>query len=116
MATRAHLVRRILKELGSYQSGQDLPPEDYRVVDEELPYELSTMASDDIFVVADIDAIDDDAVVELAKYLAGQFAATFGLAGEELQAVQASQGAAEQSLRYKRARKPTYARQRTEYF
>ena len=117
MATRAYLVREILKELGVWSAGQDLPPEDYRVVDEGLPFRLDAMAKGRIYAVDDVDTtIPDEAVSEIARYLAGEYAQTFGLAGEELAGVVQSAGLAEQALRFQRTRMTTYILQRGEYF
>ena len=117
MATRAFLVRQILVELGSWQAGQDLPPEDFRLVDEALPLLLQAMAKAKIYTVDDVDTdVPDEAVTELAKYLAGELTQAFGLSGEELQAVQAKAALADQALRFQRTRNPTYVRMRAEYY
>lgn len=116
MATQALLIREILKELGVWESGQDLPPEDYRVVEEVLPYKLLAMARAHVYSVDDPNNIPDDAVVEIARYLAGEYAPAFGLEGEELQLAMASQQAAEGALRFLRTRGPTFVRMRAEYF
>jgi hypothetical protein len=117
MATRAYLVREILKELGVYQTGQDLPPEDYRVVDESLPFKLLSMAKAHVYTVDDPDSdIPDEAVSEIARYIAGEFCQVFGLAAEEAATVMRNAGLAEMALRYQRTRGPTYVRQRGEYF
>ena len=116
MATRAQLVREILKELGVYQAGQDLPPEDYRVVDERLPFEVASLRGQDIYALDDVESVPDEALMELARYLAGEMTSMFGIAGEELQQIQAKQGAADQALRYLRARSHTGSRMRAEYF
>jgi hypothetical protein len=117
MATRAYLVREILKELGSWQSGQDLPPEDYRVVDESLPFKLEAMAKARIYAVDDVNTnIPDEAVSELARYLANEYAQVFGISEGELAKVQANATLAEQALRFQRTRRPTYTRMRVEYF
>jgi hypothetical protein len=117
MATRAFLVREILKELGSWQSGQDLPPEDFRTVDEALPQRLAAMAKAHVYTVDNVDVfVPDEAVSELARYLAGEYAQIFGIAESELAKVQQNAGLAEQALRFQRTRGPSYVRQRAEYF
>lgn len=117
MANRAYLVREILKELGVYQTGQDLPPEDYRVVDESLPFKLLAMAKAHVYTVDDVDSdIPDEAVSEIARYIAGEYTQVFGLADTELANVQRNQATAEMALRFQRTRGPTYVRQRGEYF
>lgn len=117
MANRATLVREILVELGVYQAGQDLPAEDFRVVDQSLEVKLKAMAKAQIYTVDDVDTyVPDEAVSELARYLAGEYAQTFGIADTELQSVQQNAGLAEQALRFQRTRGPTYTRQRAEYF
>jgi hypothetical protein len=114
MATRAALVREILKELGSYQAGQDLPPEDYRAVDEILDARLLAMSKARIYSVDTPDYIPDEAIVEIAAYMAGEYAQTWGLGETELATVQAKAARAEGALRFQRTRLPTYAIQRSE--
>jgi len=116
MATRAMLVREILKELGVWQAGQDLPPEDYRAVDEALPFRLLAMAKAEVYTVDTPEVIPDEALTEIARYMAGEFAQTFGLAEAELASVSQNAGLAEQALRFHRTRRPTFQRQRAEYF
>lgn len=117
MATRAYLVTLILQELGVWQAGQDLPPEDYRVVDQRLPFLLRTMGKLNVYTVDDPDVyIADEAVTELARYLAGEMAQTFGLADTELAEVKNNAGLAEQALRFMRTTGPTYAPMRAQYF
>ncbi len=117
MATRAALVRAIMKELGVWQTGQDLPPEDYRSIDEELPFKLAAMAKARVYTVDDVDTyIPDEALSEIARYLAGEYASIFGLAGEELAEVKNNAGLADSALRFQRTRQPTYARMRIENF
>lgn len=110
MATRAALVRDTLKELGVWQAGQDMSPEDYRTVDESLPYKLAAMAKARVYVVDDVDTyVPDEALSEIARYLAGEYAQIFGLAGEELAQVKENAGLADAALRFQRTRLPTYA-------
>lgn len=116
MATQAFLIGQILNELGVWETGQDLAPEDYRKVEEGLPFRLLAMARAQIYSVPDINQIPDEAAVELARYLAGEYATTFGLEGEELQTAQQQAALGEQALRFLRTRGPTYVRQRAEYF
>ena len=116
MATKALLIREILKELGVWETGQDLPPEDYRVVEESLPFRLLAMARAQVYTVDDIEQIPDDAVMEIARYMAGEYAVPFGLQADELAAAQQGQEAAEGALRFLRARGPTYSTMRADYF
>jgi len=117
MATRAYLVQEILKELGVYQSGQDLPPEDYRAVDQSLEFKLQAMAKAHVYTVDDVNTdVPDEAVSEIARYLAGEYAQTFGIAAEERAAVLQNAGLAEAALRFQRTRGPTYVRMIGEYF
>lgn len=117
MATRAYLVSLILQELGVWQAGQDLQPEDVRVADQRLPFLLRTMAKLKIYGIDDPDVyIPDEAVTELARYLAGELAQTFGLADTELAEVKNNAALAEQALRKMRTTGPTYAPQRAQYF
>lgn len=117
MATRAYLVTLILQELGVWQAGQDLPPEDFRVVDQRLPYLLRAMAKQRVYSVDDPDTyIPDEAVTELARYLAGELAQSFGLADTELAEVKTNAALAEGALRFTRTTGPTYAPQRSTYY
>lgn len=116
MATKALLIREILKRLGVWETGQDLPPEDYRVVEEGLPFRLLAMARAQVYTVDDPDNVADDAVMEIATYLAGEYAIDFGLSGEELQAAKANQATSDMALRFLRARGPTYVPLRVDYF
>jgi hypothetical protein len=116
MATKALLIREILKACGTWETGQDLPPEDFRVVEEGLPFRLEAMARAHIYTVDDIENIPDDAVIEISNYLAGEYAQTFGLQADELVAVQQKAGLAEQALRFLRTRGPTYVPMRAVYF
>jgi hypothetical protein len=116
MATKAFLISQILNNLGVWETGQDLPPEDYRKVEEGLPFRLAAMARAEVYTVDDLENVADDAVVEVANYLAGEYATTFGLEGEELQAVGQRAALADQALRFLRTRGPTFVRMRAEYF
>lgn len=117
MATRAFLVQEILVQLGVHQTGQDLPPEDYRVVDQSLEQRLQAMAKAHVYTVDDVNSgVPDEAVTEIAKYLAGEYAQSFGIADTEMATVKQEAGLAEQALRFQRARGPTYVRQQAEYF
>jgi hypothetical protein len=117
MATRAYLVTLILQELGVWQTGQDLPPEDFRVVDQRLPFLLRAMGKAKVYTVDDPDVyIPDEAVTELARYLAGELAQAFGLADTELATVTQNAGLAELALRQQRTTGPTYAPQRSTYY
>jgi hypothetical protein len=117
MATRAFLVREVLKELGVYQAGQDLPAEDYRVIDESLEFRLLAMAKAQVYAVDDVDVdVPDEAVTEIARYLAGEYSQQFGLADTELVTVLKNQGAAEEALRFQRTRGPTFVQMHAEYY
>lgn len=116
MATRPYLVTMILQELGVWQAGQDLPPEDFRVVDQRLPFLVLAMNKANIYGIDDLDYyIPDEAVTELARYFAGEMAQTFGLADTELAEVKSNAALAEAALRYQRTTGPTYAPQRAQY-
>jgi hypothetical protein len=116
MATRSELIARVLKNLGVWQAGQDLPPEDYRAVDEDLERTLAAMAKADVFIVDDPENIDDAAFTELAAYLTNEYAQVFGVAGEELADIKQRAGLADQALRYQRAMGPTYQVLQVDYF
>jgi hypothetical protein len=116
MATKALLIREILKQCGVWETGQDLPPEDFRVVEESLPFHLEAMARAHVYTVDDMDNIPDDAVIEISKYLAGEYAQTFGLQADELQLVAGVASLAEGALRFLRTRGPTFVAMRAVYF
>jgi hypothetical protein len=117
MATRAFLVEQVLLELGVFQTGQDLPPEDYRVVDQSLEHHLQAMAKAHVYTVDDVDSgVPDEAVTEIAKYLAGEYAQQFGIADTELAVVKQNAGLADQALRFQRTRGPTFKRMQGEYY
>jgi hypothetical protein len=113
---RAKLIQAVLKRLGVWQAGQDIAPEDYQAVEEDLDGNLAAMSVADVYTVEDGQNIETEVYLEIANYLAGQYAETFGLAGEELQKVMGMAGLAEKALRYVRTRKPTYQPMQMEYF
>lgn len=115
MASRTDLVRKIMKQMGTWQTGQDLPPEDYRAVDEELPTRLLAMSKAKVYH-ASVDFIPDEAVDAIAAYLAGKMATANGVVGEELVTLQAESLQAEADLRDLQKMDPTYSRTRAEYF
>lgn len=109
MVPRARLVKKILKRLGSWQAGQDLPPEDFQAIDEDLDQVLLAMGRADIYVVeVPAEGVPDEAYAELAAYLAGEFADDFGLTGDEAEKIGARAAAAEKALRYLRTSRPTF--------
>lgn len=116
MATRGDLVRKILKALGVWASGQDLPPEDYNAVNLELPTRLVALSKADIYTVPDIENPPDEAVDALADYLAGKFVKTFGLTGPEAAQVSQDMAMAERDLRRLRVMDPTGSPMRAHYF
>lgn len=115
MASRTDLVRKIMKQMGTWQVGQDLPPEDYRSIDEELPTRLLAMSKAKIYN-ATVDYIPDEAADAIAAYLASRMGVSHGVVGEELVAVQAEGLRAEAELRDLNKMDPTYSRARAEYF
>jgi hypothetical protein len=113
---RAKLIKAVLKRLGAWQAGQDLSPEDYETVDEDLDGHLAAMAKADIYVVEDPDQVPIEAYIELAAYLALEYCDDFGVGGEELQGIAARAGLAEKALRYLRTLKPTYQPAQSIYY
>lgn len=116
MATRADLIERVLQNLGVWQAGQDLPPEDYRVVDQNLDRHLAAMARANVYAVDDANNVPDDAMTEIAAYLANEYAPVFGIAGEELAEIKQRAAFADQALRYHRVAPPTYQPMQVDYF
>lgn len=108
MVPRARLVKRILKKLGSWQAGQDLPAEDYVAVDEELDSLLVAMARADIYVVDDPkEGVPEEAYPDLATYLANELVDDFGITGEEAAGLAQRAGLSEKALRYLRVSRVT---------
>ena len=116
MATRADLIERVLQNLGVWQAGQDLPPEDYRVVDQNLERHLAAMAKARVYIVEDPENIDDSAMTEVANYIAHEYAGVFGIAGEELADLRQRAALAEGALRFHRVMPPTYQAMQADYF
>jgi hypothetical protein len=116
LANRAELVRRICQNLGLHQAGQDLAPEDYRLIDEDLPHHLATMAKDGIFTVENLDAIPDAAFTELAAYLAYEYRRPAGITDPaELADLEKGATFAESTLRRLKVLKGTYQPMRASY-
>lgn len=115
MATALDLTRKILKQLGVWQAGQDLPPEDVSAVMDELPSRLLAMSRLHIYDTS-AEYIADEAVDMVADYLANKYAGAFGITGDELAKVEVRGDRAERDLRYLRSMGPTYAPVRAEYF
>lgn len=107
MASRVQLVKEILKNLGVWQAGQDLPPEDYQAVNENLPYALLAMSKAGVFT-CDPEVIPDDALLPLAAYLAQNYILTFGLTGDDRDMIISAAGGAEQALRFHKVMDATY--------
>jgi hypothetical protein len=116
MATRADLISRVMRNLGVWQAGQDLPPEDYRAIDEDLDRTLAAMGKANVYVIEDASSIPDEAFVEIAAYLANEYANVFGIAGEELQDIMRRAALADQALRYQRVAGPTFQPMAADYF
>jgi len=116
MATRADLIERVLQNLGVWQAGQDLPPEDYRVVDQNLERHLAAMGKANVYIVDDANNVPDEAMTEIAAYLANEYAPVFGLAGEELTEIKQRAGLGEMALRFHRVAAPTYQPMKVDYF
>lgn len=102
MASRQQLVKLILQNLGVWQSGQDLPAEDYQAVNERLPYDLLAMKAANVFDHTDPDYIPDDALTSMAAYLSQNYITTFGISGEEKADVIEISSGGEQALRFMR--------------
>ena len=102
MASRVMLVKRILQNLGVWQAGQDLPAEDYQVVNEGLPYSLLAMNRANVFNHTDPENIPDDALIPLAAYIAQDYILPFGLSGEEKDDVIEAAAGGETALRFMR--------------
>ena len=76
--TRVELVTKALKNLGAVGAGQAPAAEDSQTVDETVEAVLSDLAQRDIYHFGDINSIEDEAFLHLAKYLANENARSFG--------------------------------------
>lgn len=81
--TRAELVKEALIELGAVGAGQPPAPEDAQVIDDALVPVLADLAQRDIYQYGDLDAIEDEAFLHLAKILANEKARSFGKEPDE---------------------------------
>ena len=114
MATRAALVRAILKELGVYQAGQDLPPEDYRAVDEELNFKLLALAKARIYASIRRTRSPTRRCRNWRAISPANTPRCSGSPTPNWRSVQKNQDSAEMALRFHRTRRPTYSIQRSE--
>jgi hypothetical protein len=109
--TRAQLVAKALSILQEEGSGQPLSNEDKTVVDDAVEPLAAELASSEVLLIGDLEAIDDDVFLPLARMLANEVGDDFGRPySEDYRALQ------ERRMKRVTASSPTYAPQTTDYF
>lgn len=81
--TRAELVTEALKELGAVGAGQAPAAEDQQTIDQVVEPVLADLAQRNIYSFGDINSIEDEAFLHLAKILANEKARSFGQEPDE---------------------------------
>lgn len=76
--TRAELVYKTLRNLGSLPQGQDPSDEDYEAVDYLIEPVSAMLRERDVYFLVDPDVIPDEAFVPLAHVMAAYCASDFG--------------------------------------
>lgn len=109
--TRAQLIERALKSIGVLEPGEAASPEDSATVDGLIDPLIAQLATDQIATIADVEEIELDLFMPLARLLANAAGPDFGSPiNQEAKAID------EQALRRLTATKPTYERLKAEYF
>lgn len=109
--TRAQLVSKALSLLQEEGAGQSLSDEDKELVDGAVEPLVAELASNNVLVVGNLNAIDDDIFLPLARLLANEVGDDFGRPySDEIRIAQ--------EMRIKRvtALISTYAPQTPDYF
>lgn len=128
--TRNHtdLVNEALAKLGVLAAGQPTDPEDFNYVYETMDSIFRTLNSLSICTVSDPDNIPGDWFMPLADILAGECATKFGSQADMIAALKdaglggppgktlVAAGGAALILKELRRGRPTYERERIEYF
>lgn len=111
MATKADLVRRVLKLLGAFAAGQEPSAEDVETVEGYIPNKIDELRARGTIYIPDVEDIDPAAVHWLAMLIAQDAAPEFGV-GMDATAI----GLAEQRLRAIQSDNFVYRPVRAVYF
>jgi hypothetical protein len=87
--TRVELVTKALKDLGAVGAGQAPSAEDQQTINETVEPVLADLAQRDIYHFGDINSIEDEAFMHLAKYLANENARSFGMERDPVRKLEA---------------------------
>src|SRR5262249_22747860 len=116
MRTRAELVNKALDVLGVTAVGQTVDADTAKIVNDDLDTVLKSLASRQLCYVPDPSQIPDEIFVQLGILLADANKNNFGLQQDELDKLNAAVLQAESQIREIVRGRPTYERQRAEYF
>lgn len=105
--TRLQLVNQAAKRLGIWATGQTLSADDYNEIDDLWTSLAEDLTSRQVYVVQDVDEVDEAAWLWLADLLAVKAAPSFGLTAQNLAAKDVSEDKAEDRLRIIAAQSPT---------
>lgn len=109
--TRAQLIERALKSIGALEPGEAPSAEDYNTVDGLIDPLIAQLATDQIATITDVEEIELDLFMPLARLLANAAGPDFGSpVNQEAKAID------EQALRRLTATKPTFETMKAEYF
>lgn len=114
--TRSDLVLEILDKLGVIAAGQTPGVEDTTRVDELIPAALETLAADEVVYVADPNSINAAYFEPLSYVIAYMAREKFGVVGEEAINLKNKNDENVAILKRITRGRPTYERQRAEYF
>lgn len=113
--TNAELVDAVLENLGVLAEGQTSEPEQTSRIQGRLPSILATLRSTEVFYLGNADAIPEDAFNALSDVVAYACHNSFGVTGEELQALKIADTEARVALKTIQRGRPTYQPLQTEY-
>lgn len=109
--TRDQLIQRALKELGVLLPGEAASAEDYDTVDDLIDPMVAELSAKSVYDVNDIDQIENEIFVPLSRILANIAGPEFGQAIND-DAIKRDEGI----LRVIGSSRPSYEKQRGEYF
>lgn len=82
--TRLEVVNQAAKRLGILATGQSLPADDYDAIDNLWEPLCEELAARQVYVVGDVESVDDNAFLKLADLLAIEAAPTFSFTAQAL--------------------------------
>ena len=103
---RSDLVYQTLYNLGVVPRGQAANDEDYTAVNDTLDPAIATLREADIYYLADVDVIEDEAFLPLAHVMAWACASQFGQQADDRLAQMSAMG--ENLLRVIQRERPHY--------